>query len=208
MVKDRMDVFWTPFPMLPFAPRVKMAMTLHDFAWVLFPKTMPIQMPWLHRLMVPGSLRRASKIFCVSNATARDLKRFYPWFDQETYLTPNAVSEDFFRPEKVVPRTQINDLIKWDGPFLFSVLRMEERKNIYRLIRVFKILKSKYGIKHKLVISGSKGPNLAGVLKERADNGMQEDIIFLGYVRDPELISLYRYADAISSSPADQRATV
>lgn len=82
-----------------------------------------------------------------------------------------------------------------DQPYIFFVGAHDYRKNLPTLIKAFDLLKLEHRIPHKLVLAGSGGlnpkfyPPLRGIAKTAGD-----DIIFPGYVSDPELPALYRGA--------------
>jgi glycosyltransferase involved in cell wall biosynthesis len=79
--------------------------------------------------------------------------------------------------------------------YLLFVGRIEERKNIKRIIGSFEYIKEKYGIPHKLVLAGKPGYNHGDITARIADSSHKDDIMELGFVSEEEKWELLRHAD-------------
>ncbi|MHA2218744.1 MAG: glycosyltransferase family 4 protein [Candidatus Hodarchaeales archaeon] len=82
-----------------------------------------------------------------------------------------------------------------ESDYILYVGTIEPRKNISCLIKAFKILRESYNI--KLVIAGGKGWSCDDVLKLPHTLGIQDDVIFTGYVNEKTILYLYNYATAV-----------
>jgi glycosyltransferase involved in cell wall biosynthesis len=82
-----------------------------------------------------------------------------------------------------------------ESDYILYVGTIEPRKNIPCLIKAFKILRETYSI--KLVIAGGKGWSCDDVLRMPYELGIQDDVIFTGYVNEGTILYLYNYATAV-----------
>ena len=93
--KDRLDVFHSPFYVLPLAVGCPVVVTLHDLIPFLFDID-----PWLKRLAVKTGYRvaalRAAHIITVSGHTARDVHKILGTPVEKITVVHNAVSSSEF----------------------------------------------------------------------------------------------------------------
>jgi glycosyltransferase involved in cell wall biosynthesis len=82
-------------------------------------------------------------------------------------------------------------------PYILYVGTIEPRKNITRLIQAFAQLK-KRGLPHKLVIVGQPGWHCAPIYSEVERQGLQNEVIFTGYVPFEDLPALYSGAESMA----------
>lgn len=84
-----------------------------------------------------------------------------------------------------------------DGPYMLYVGTIEPRKNIPTLFRAFRLLAKKHGL--KLVLAGTKGWLYDDILKLPAELGIQDSLVFTGYIDEETLLYLYNYASLVVS---------
>ena len=82
-----------------------------------------------------------------------------------------------------------------DFPFVLYVGTIEPRKNLGRLLQAFRRLKSRPGIKHRLVVAVGLGWLYQDVLREMEELSAENEIAFLGRVDDSDLPALYSLSD-------------
>jgi phosphatidyl-myo-inositol dimannoside synthase len=78
-------------------------------------------------------------------------------------------------------------------PLLFSLCRLEPRKNIAAAVRAA-IMLAEQGYRFRYIVCG-RGPELEAITKLVCDAGMAEIIDVAGYVDDERALSLYAQAD-------------
>ena len=78
-------------------------------------------------------------------------------------------------------------------PFIFHLSAYQPRKNIERIIKAFVIAKKKYKIKEKLVIGGKQPAHLKRLTEEL---GIEDDVIFVGFIPEEDLSAFYSMAEA------------
>jgi glycosyltransferase involved in cell wall biosynthesis len=158
---------------VPLGWRGRSIVTVHDLSFERDPTLMGRWDRLVFRTFVPRSVRRAERVFAVSERTRRDLVDLYDVPTSRIVLTPNAV-DPAFSPGGAGS----------DGYLLF-VGAIQTRKDPLAAVDAAR----EVGL--PLVVAGpEKEPALARQLRER---GAQ----LRGYVEKPELADLYRGAAAL-----------
>jgi glycosyltransferase involved in cell wall biosynthesis len=154
---------------LPLACPCPAVVTVHDLSFERDPRSMRRLDRFVFRTVVPRSVRRAARVFAVSERTRRDLIDLYATPPEKIVVTPNAVDPAF------TPGGER------DGYLLF-VGAIQQRKNPLAAADVA----AEVGM--PLVVAGpEKEPALARELERR---GAQ----LRGYVDKSQLADLYRGA--------------
>jgi glycosyltransferase involved in cell wall biosynthesis len=157
---------------VPLGWRGRSIVTVHDLSFERDPTLMGRWDRLVFRTFVPRSVRRAERVFAVSERTRRDLVELYGIPTQRIVLTPNAV-DPAFSPGGTA-----------DGYLLF-VGAIQARKDPLAAADAAK----EVGL--PLVVAGpEKEPALARELRERGAE-------LRGYVEKPQLADLYRGAAAL-----------
>ena len=142
-------------------------------------------------------LRRAERVFAVSNATRNDIGRLFHLPLGKVEVIYNAIDERFRRGHAseadcrlIAGRYQVN------YPFLLYAGNIRPHKNVIRIIEAFSALKTELGKEGrvpdlKLIIIGdelSKHPDLRRAVVR---SGVTNDVRFLGFVPIDELRIFY-----------------
>ncbi len=181
------DVLFIPAHTVPFIHPKRTVVTIHGLEYEFCPEAYSWYERWYMRLSIRYSCRWAEVVVCVSENTKRDVMK--------QYLVPEEKIQVVFEgydPKIPNLESQIQNRVL---PYLLFIGRLEERKNITRIIEAFEILKQKYQIPHELVLVGKPG---YGYEKIRSEiHNLQSDIPIreLGYVNEEEKWSLLRGAD-------------
>jgi glycosyltransferase involved in cell wall biosynthesis len=157
---------------LPLGCPCPAVLTVHDLSFERDPRVMGRRDRFVFRTVVPRSVRRAERVFVVSERTRRDLIDLYRTPPEKIVVTPNAV-DPAFSPGG-----------ERDGYLLF-VGAIQERKN------PLAAADAAVEVGLPLVVAGpEKEPALARELERR---GVQ----LRGYVDKPHLADLYRGAACV-----------
>jgi glycosyltransferase involved in cell wall biosynthesis len=165
------------------------------------------------RWSIRFSCRAAERIVAVSENTKRDVMRLYGVAEEkisvvyEGYemmivgevLTDEGHSERSPAERVTVPVPRLGRQASErpsDNPYFLFVGRLEERKNIARIVEAFGLLKEKYGVPQKLVLAGKPGYGYEKVVDAVRTSAFREDIVELGYVSEEEKWNLLRGAEA------------
>jgi len=200
VVRDKIDIFWatqniaSPF----FSKRIKIVITMHDLVWYLMPGYLWLKNWPLLRLLGLISIKKASCIICVSNATKNELQQL-PIKANNIKVIYNGLDKDFKRMEGTLARKIIWDKFGLRGKFILSVSTLEPRKNYVRLIRAYEKAFN-YIKEYKLIIVGCKGwkyKEIFNVQNQLSSEIIRKQIMYLGYVEKQDLIALYSTSDLL-----------
>ncbi len=204
LIVKKPEILFIPVHVLPrFHPK-NSVVTIHGLEYEYYPEMYPKKHLNYLRLSTKYSLKRARKIIAVSLNTKKDLINLYGADENKIEVVYHgvgdeaaplrgategndaAISEKNARLLRAGRAAVCNDKYV---PYILFLGRLETKKNIRGLIKAFGLLKKKYKVPHKLILSGPKG---YGCQKLKTEG----DIIEKGYVNNKEKWPLLSQADA------------
>ncbi len=169
---------------------------------------------WYMRISIWCSVRWASEVVCVSENTRRDVIRLYgvpsekisvigEGYDETVSSRPPSRDPDCIELNATQPGSpiksgmtmQIQDIAKNIKPYFLFIGRIEERKNISRMIAAFDIFKRETGLPPRLVLAGKPGYGYEKIQQKVVSSQQAENIIELGYVSEEQKWELLRNAE-------------
>lgn len=191
--KYKLDVFWGPNQILPrFLPRkcIKLV-TVHDMSFKEFPETISLETSLDLKLNFKSSLNSSDAIFCVSEFTINELKKYYGIENKRLVLNHSGINkEEFYPVSKIVCEELLAGCYNIKAEFILSISTIEPRKNLITLVKAFNMLVNKNS-NLKLVLVGRKGWKNNELDRYIIDNKLEESIVFTGYVPDEHLKYFY-----------------
>ena len=189
------DLFHASDHLLPcFSDRVRTVCTLHDLAFLVDPSVHT----WTNRFflsrMVPRFLKRADRVICVSECTARDATRLLGLDPAKIAVVPSGVDARFHPPSQGEIASARGRLALPERYVLY-VGTVEPRKNLSTLLRAWARLR-RDGDPRRLVIAGKLGWLTDDFFRTLADHHLEGEVVRLGYVADADLPALYGGAEA------------
>jgi glycosyltransferase involved in cell wall biosynthesis len=142
----------------------------------------------LHFQLTRRVLRRAVRIFAVSNFTKNDVQRLFGIPAEKIHVVYNAIDDRFRQGhasaedrEFIAERYQVN------YPFLLYAGRISPHKNVVRLIEAFSALRAELQKEGrlqdlKLIIIGDDLSGHPDLRRTVIRSGVQNDVRFLGFV--------------------------
>lgn len=196
---DKPDVLFMPIQMLPFlkAKKQKSVVTIHDLAFLLYPETFPAKDAFLHKLYVREAITKANHLIAITEATKRDIIKFYNIDPDKITVIYHGVDKIRFRQIQKGEEYLVNDVkTKYNikKPYILYIGNVQPRKNIQGLIKAYQQLRANTKHNYQLIIAGAKAWLVDDVMKEIGENYI-EDIIFTGRFEDSELTPLLWGAD-------------
>jgi glycosyltransferase involved in cell wall biosynthesis len=189
------DVFLATDHLLPFLQRSSTIFTIGDVTFISHAQTHSRLNRTYLRLMMPYFLRRADVVVAISRCTLQDACQHYPVVANKGHVVYPAVDKHF-RP--IVDQSLLEAVrSRYNLPahFWLYVGTIEPRKNLVTLFEAFKqALPQLEG--SKLVIAGKKGWLYDEILARLKALGLEEHVLFTGYVPDDDLPALYSLAQA------------
>lgn len=186
--KDKLDIFWGTNVFLPYlSGTVRKVVTVHDFCYQVVPENYNIAHLCSNRLFFMSDLNKADILLAASKGTAYRLK-------EKTGYLANIISPSVsgtFRPQSRIQIQTCLDSYGISYPYILNVAIWDPVKNLELLVKTFIGMK-KQGLlaRYKLVLVGQKGMKSKRLEKLVTDD-KGEHIVWLGYVSDKHLPSLY-----------------
>lgn len=145
--KDNIDVFWGTLQLLPILPLgIPAIVNYHDLNFIRAPETMSFANFLQHRLFSGMTLKKAKKIFCLSENTRNDILKYNP-----------ALKDKLLTVYPGVKKTHSTGKYPYKN-FIFTVGTLEPRKNIGIVVEAYLILKKEIpDFKIPLIIAGRFG---------------------------------------------------
>ncbi len=191
----KVDVYHSPCPELLEDPRgYKTIVTVHDLIFKTCPNVHTERTIQMLEKQMDSIVAKADRIICISKSTADDLIKFYKVKEDKIRLIYNGVDKHIFYVLNEAEKQEGKAVLKAKGvedPFLLFVGTIEPRKNLRGLLEAYKMLKERGDFKGKVVVVGMKGWLSDGLEDFINQLGIQDDVLFLGYVTNAELRYLY-----------------
>jgi glycosyltransferase involved in cell wall biosynthesis len=197
LVRERAHLLHEPHYVLPPATRCRSVVTIHDCIHLMFPQYLPGTLAHLYaRMSMWSAVRKSDQILTVSNASKRDILRFFDIAPEKVDVIYNAIDERFLAPPDAERMDLVRQRYQLDHPFLLYVGNIKPHKNLERLIDAFGRVRAQGLDDLRLVIIGdeiSKYPRLRqAVHRHRLDKYVR----FLGFQPYDTLAAFYRLARA------------
>ncbi len=184
-----------PTNILPLCLSCPGIITIHDLAFLRFPRFFRPTRRAYQQWFTPQSARRAALIIAVSEHTRRDaiellkvpeerIRVIYPAVEACSGPAPSAEAIQAFRQRRQLPEH-----------FILFLATLEPRKNIPRLLDAYHLLKRETDLPHALVLAGAKGWYTQTLEQQVRALGIEQDVRIVGYVPEEEKKLWYYTAD-------------
>jgi glycosyltransferase involved in cell wall biosynthesis len=195
ILRQKPERVFMPVQALPFfAPRkTESIVTIHDLAFKIFPEHFPSRD--LRRLnwFTNFAIRNASRLIAVSEATKRDILKFYPTVNEEKI----RVIHHGFDVSPIISERETEEALKKfnlvSGEYILYVGALQPRKNLTRLMEAFGSLTRKYP-SAKLVLAGEAAWMSEEIVHARATHPYRDRIVLAGRVSFTDRARLYHGA--------------
>jgi alpha-1,3-rhamnosyl/mannosyltransferase len=186
--RDGIQLFHSPFYMMPFLSRVPTIVTIHDtipfFKYTDHRGLKRMTICALNRL----AAHRASAIITVSEVSKKDIVRVLGVPESKVKVAPCGVGSYVTAEPKP-------DLYSQHVPyFACMTARHFEAKNTALAIKAWRTFRERTGLPYKLLIGGGTSEKGRARLTEIGCGG---DCKLLGFVPDDSLSSFFHYAEAL-----------
>jgi len=161
---------------------------IYDMSYKRYPETIKKRgVQWLSRNL-PSYCRRSLFLVTISEFSKSEIVKLLGISPGKIIVVPCAVNTDEFRPDYT--KDEIRESREAYGipeKYLFYLGTLEPRKNIPLILDAYKILKEdRVSPLPKLVLAGKKGWLYDGIFERVKENGMEQDVIFTGYVSEKD----------------------
>jgi glycosyltransferase involved in cell wall biosynthesis len=188
LAKHRIDVLLNPGFTMPLLSKRPSVTVFHDLQHRRHPEFFRwFDLPFWN-LLLWCSARRSRSLIAVSDATARDIERYYSDVAEKIAVIPHGVDPEFFRIAERRP-------VSGHGKYLLTVSTLHPHKNIGRLLEAFQIFRNLHP-EYCLIIAGLRGHATAEIEKQRRDLNLEQSVTLTGWIARDALYDLFEHADA------------
>ncbi len=195
------DLFHATNYQAPALRRAKLVTTVHDINFVRFPE---MQSKGIRRFIaaMPRLLERSRVVLADSRFTAEELMEVYGLPEDGVRVVYPGLNPVFLRepdPEEVETALRAYCL---QPPYIAYIGNLHPRKNLVTLVEAFARVRER-GLAHRLAVIGGGGLGKLNNTEYRKltlrvrDLGLEEAVVFTGYVPDQRLASLLRRAEML-----------
>jgi glycosyltransferase involved in cell wall biosynthesis len=181
------------YDMIP-AGTWKTVANIHDLTFLHHPEFVPEKVLEKCRKNLEN-ISKADRFITNTHAIKKEVINHLKISEEQIDVIPHGPSGDYHPVNKNSDEGKKYLRKYTESDYILCVGTVEPRKNIPCLIKAFKILRESYNI--KLVIAGGKGWSCDDVLKLPHTLGIQDEIIFTGYVSEKTILYLYNYATVV-----------
>ena len=195
--REGVSLVHEPHYVLPPLTPCRSVVTIHDCIHLMFPQYLPNRFAHLYaRAFMWTATRQAARILTVSEASKRDILRFFAIPADKVQVIYNAIDGRFLTPPDEATTERVRQRYQLDHPFVLYVGNIRPHKNIERTIDAFGRTREDGPTGLKLVIIGdevSKYPSLRQMVHRHK---LDKHVRFLGFQPQETLASFYRLARA------------
>ncbi len=190
------ELFHTPHYVLPGLTPCRSIVTIHDCIHLIFPQY--LRRRFGHRYARAAfwiAVHRASRILTVSEASKRDILRFFQVPEDKVTVIYNAIGERFHHEPPAEDVIRVRERYQLQGRFIMYAGNVKPHKNLDRLIEAFMVLRQDRGHGDlKLLVSGSEVSRSQSLRRAVHRYNLHKYVRFLGYQTEDTLAALYRLA--------------
>lgn len=195
--REHADLVHEPHYVLPPLTRCRSVVTIHDCIHLMFPQYLPSRLaPYYARTMMWTATRQAARILTVSEASKRDILRFFDIAPEKVQVIYNAIDERFLTPPDEATTERVRQRYQLDHPFVLYVGNIKPHKNIERMIAAFGRARPDGPEGLKLVIIGDEVTKYPSLRQMVHRHKLDKHVRFLGFQPQETLASFYRLSGA------------
>jgi glycosyltransferase involved in cell wall biosynthesis len=190
-------VFHAPHYVLPPLARCRSVVTIHDCIHLMFPEYLPNRLALGYaRASLWLASRTSDRILTVSEASKRDILRFFDVPADKITVIYNGIDERFLKPPDDEEVRRTCERYQLESEFVLYAGNVKPHKNLERLIDAFHLVRQR-GLDHlQLVIIGDEISRYAELRRAVHRYNLHKHVRFLGHLAEESLMALYRRASA------------
>jgi glycosyltransferase involved in cell wall biosynthesis len=177
---------------------VPSAISIMDMSFHFFPQLFRKKDLYQLTYWTEYSVRKAKRIFTISQASKRDIIKIYKIPEEKVLVTYPGIKPFISLTPRVYTESMLSSQFDIRSPYFLFVGTLQPRKNIVSLIDAFsQIVKSNLSDDLSLIIIGKKGWLFEEILQAPEKYGVSSRVHFLHNVSDDQLPIFYKHAIAL-----------
>jgi len=195
--REGIDLFHAPHYVLPPLTPCKSVVTIHDCIHLRFPQYLPNRLAYAYaRSSLWFATHRSNRVLTVSEASKRDILRYFRVPERKIDVIYNAIDERFGEPPAPEEIERVRDRYQLNAPYVLYAGNIKPHKNLERLIEAFHMVR-RGDLEHvKMLIIGDEISKYATLRRAVHKYKLHKHVRFFGFVPDKTLAVLYRLARA------------
>ncbi len=194
--REGVDLFHAPHYVLPPLTPCKSIVTIHDCIHLRFPQYLPNRLAYAYaRSSLWIATHRSNRVLTVSEASKRDILRYFRIPENKINVIPNAIDERFGEEPSPDEVLRVRERYQLNAPFVLYAGNIKPHKNLERLIEAFHTVRRGGLDTVKLLIIGDEISKYATLRRAVHKYKLHKHVRFFGFVPDKTLAVLYRLAD-------------
>lgn len=187
--KNTPDVLFVPSHVVPVLSHLPTVVMIHGLEFLRFPHAYGRRERAYLKFSTATSLSKAKKVIVPSEQTKRDVMKFYKTPASKIIVINEAYNKANYNVMSEAGDRPIAE------PYIFSLGRLEERKNQALLIDAFQLLRKEKG-DVKLVLAGKPGFGAENIMKkiEMLPSSIRESVILPGFLSEADAARYFRHA--------------
>jgi glycosyltransferase involved in cell wall biosynthesis len=196
--RESAELFHAPHYVLPPLTPCRAVVTIHDCIHLRFPQYLPSRVGYAYaRAQMWTATHRAARVITVSEASKRDILRYFHVPESRIDVIYNAIDERFWQQPAADEIARVRERYRLDSPFVLYAGNIKPHKNLERLIEAFHLLRQNAAMKDvQLLIIGDEISKYATLRRAVHSHKLHKHVRFFGFVSHQTLAALYRLAAA------------
>ncbi|MGH9408176.1 MAG: glycosyltransferase family 4 protein [Vicinamibacterales bacterium] len=196
--RESADLFHAPHYVLPPLISCRSVVTIHDCIHLRFPQYLPSRLAYAYaRASMWTATHRAARVITVSEASKRDILRYFRVPESRIDVIYNGIDERFWREPPAEQLERVRQRYQLTAPFVLYTGNIKPHKNLERLIEAFHLMRQAHPslATVQLLIIGDEISKYAILRRAVHRHKLHKHVRFFGFVPDETLTALYRLAD-------------
>lgn len=204
---EKFDLIFSPTHYIPrFSPYKRVA-TIFDLSFLRFPESFLKKDLWQLKNGTKFSILFADKIITISNSSKQDICKHYQIDPNKVIVAYPGFDKDIFHPQQEGNQEGVKQKYNLSDNYIIYIGTIQPRKNLTHLIEAFShiILSDKQRVTDSLQLvivgkaegEGRKGWMYQDILQSPKKFGVEDSVIFTGFVPQDDLVSLLSGAQAL-----------
>jgi glycosyltransferase involved in cell wall biosynthesis len=197
LAREGVRLVHEPHYVLPPLLQCRSVVTIHDCIHLMFPEYLPNRLAYYY---AKGSMwaasRKSDRILTVSEASKRDILRFFDVPPEKVVVIHNAIDERFLSPPDPKRMDLVRQRYQLDHPFVLYVGNIKPHKNLERLIASFGRARRECDDNLKLIIIGDEISKYPALRQQVHKHKLDKHVRFLGFQPMETLAAFYCLARA------------
>ena len=193
--REAADLFHAPHYVLPPLTPCRSVVTIHDCIHLQFPQYLPHRLGYAYaRSSLWVAAHRSARVLTVSEASKRDILRYFGIAPSKIHVIHNAIDERFGEAPSDEDVWRVRERYQLNDPYVLYAGNIKPHKNLERLIEAFYLLRREGADHVKLLIIGDEISKYATLRRAVHRYKLHQHVRFFGFVPDRTLAVLYRLA--------------